>query len=127
MRSHFILFFADQAVSTEFYAAALGMTPTLCVPGMTEFRLGETVVLGLMPETSAARLFGDRTQSPPAARGIPRCEIYLVVSYPAVYHTRAMNAGAVEISPMADRDWGHRAAYSLDPDGHILAFAEEII
>lgn len=21
------------------------------------------------------------------------------------------------------RDWGHEAAYSLDPDGHVLAFA----
>ena len=40
---------------------------------------------------------------------------------------QSLHAGAIEISPMADRDWGHRAAYSLDPDGHLLAFAEEII
>jgi hypothetical protein len=30
------------------------------------------------------------------------------------------------ISALEDRDWGQRVAYSLDPDGHVLAFAEII-
>ena len=29
----------------------------------------------------------------------------------------------VRIRPLAARDWGHTAAYSLDADGHVLAFA----
>jgi len=32
----------------------------------------------------------------------------------------------MELSGVENRDWGHRAAYSLDPDGHVLAFAEQI-
>ena len=28
-----------------------------------------------------------------------------------------------ELSPMGLRSWGHLAAYCLDPDGHVLAFA----
>ena len=28
-----------------------------------------------------------------------------------------------ELDPLRARDWGHLAAYSLDPDGHVLAFA----
>jgi len=29
----------------------------------------------------------------------------------------------VELSPMAQRSWGDSAAYSLSPDGHVVAFA----
>lgn len=127
MRTHFILYVADQGRSTAFYSEVLGMQPDLDVPGMSEFRLGENTVLGLMPEDGAARLFGDRVKHPSTPRSVPRCEVYLVVTDADKYHARALAAGAGELSPMAERDWGHRAAYSLDPDGHVLAFAEEII
>jgi uncharacterized protein len=126
MRTHFILYVADQQRSTAFYSEVLGMPPKLDVPGMTEFRLGDSTVLGLMPEDGAARLFGDRIKHPSLAQAVPRCEVYLVMPDADEFHTRALAAGAHELSPMAARDWGHRAAYSLDADGHILAFAEEI-
>ena len=48
---------------------------------------------------------------------------YLVVENPAAFYSRAIAAGARELSPLALRDWGHTAAYCLDPDGHVLAFA----
>ena len=32
-------------------------------------------------------------------------------------------AGAAELDGLVKRDWGDVAAYSLDPDGHVLAFA----
>ena len=37
--------------------------------------------------------------------------------------SHALAAGAKELSPMGLRSWGHLAAYCLDPDGHVLAFA----
>ena len=40
--------------------------------------------------------------------------------------SRALDAGVVELGAMAVRDWAHRAAYNLDPDGHVLVFAEPI-
>ncbi len=126
MQTHFILYVADQQRSTAFYSEVLGTEPTLNVPGMSEFQLGDDTVLGLMPEAGAARLFGDRIQHPSVGRSVPRCEVYLLVPAAEEYHARALAAGARELSPMAERDWGHRAAYSLDADGHILAFAEEI-
>lgn len=101
MKPHFILYVADQSRSTAFYSSVLGMPPTLDVPGMTEFSIGEATILGLMPEDGIVRLFGDAISHPSLARGIPHCEVYLV----------------------GVRDWGHYAAYSEDPDGHILAFA----
>ena len=123
MKAHFILYVADQERSTAFYSSVLGQTPILHAPGMSVFSIGGTAVLGLMPEAGIVRLLGDAIDHPSLVQGVPRAELYLVVQDPAVFHARAIAAGAREISPLAVRDWGHSAAYSLDPDGHVLAFA----
>lgn len=125
MKAHFILYVSDQAAARRFYEAVLARGPTLDVPGMTEFALGPDHVLGLMPAAGIRRLLGDRLPDPSAAAGLPRCELYLVVDEAGPYHARAVAAGAVELSPLAPRDWGQRVAYSLDPDGHVLAVADE--
>lgn len=124
MRSHVILFVADQARAASFYTYVLGTAPTLDVPGMTEFALGEECVLGLMPERGIKRLLGDALPDPPFGRGMPRAEIYLVVNDPDAFRRRALETGAVELSGFELRDWGHRVAYVLDPDDYVLAFAE---
>ena len=123
-KTHFILYVQDQSKSTAFYAAVLGQEPTLNVPGMTEFTLAEQCVLGLMPEAGIKRLLGEKFPDPAQATGVPRAEIYLYVADPAIYHQRALAAGAVELSSLERRDWDNWAAYSLDPDGHVLAFAK---
>ncbi|MDK2125671.1 VOC family protein [Parachitinimonas caeni] len=121
--SYFILYVADQKRSHDFYCAALDIAPRLHVPGMTEFDLPGGGVLGLMPELGIRRLLGDRLPDPARASGIPRAELYLLCPDPAGAHARALAAGAQELSPVQPRNWGHVAAYSLDPDGHVLAFA----
>lgn len=123
--AHFILYVADQPRSTTFYAATLGVAPRLDVPGMTEFMLPGGAVLGLMPEAAIERLLGPALREPSEARGVPRAELYLVVPNPEAHHARALAAGAIELSPLSLRSWGHRAAYSLDPDRHVLAFASD--
>lgn len=121
--SYFILYVADQEQSTAFYSAVLGHSPRLHVPGMSEFGLPGGGVLGLMPEQGIRRLLGPALPDPSPGRGIPRCELYLMVSEPAAWHARSLAAGAKELSPLQPRNWGHLAAYSLDRDGHVLAFA----
>ncbi len=125
MKAHLILYVADQAKSTAFYSSVLAVEPTLNVPGMTEFSIGPAAILGLMPEAGAVRLFGDRIEHPLTAGLSPRAEIYLLLKDADAYHQRALEHGGREISGMQKRDWGHTAAYSMDPDGYILAFAEE--
>ncbi len=125
-KTHFILYVKDQARSTAFYSQVLGCHPSLNVPGMTEFTLSANSVLGLMPVSGIRRLLGDKLPDPAQSAGVPRAELYLLVVHPRDYHRRAIEAGAAELSGLEDRDWGHRAAYSLDPDGHVLAFAEQI-
>ncbi len=93
---------------------------------MTEFALGPSAVLGLMPEQGIRRLLGPALPDPSLGSGIPRAELYLVVPEAVAFHERALAAGARELSPLSPRSWRHRVAYSQDPDGHVLAFAEEI-
>jgi catechol 2,3-dioxygenase-like lactoylglutathione lyase family enzyme len=120
---HLILYVSDQAAATAFWRAVLDRQPVLDEPGMTEFTLANQVVLGLMPATGIRTLLGPALPDPDAARGIPRAEVYLVVANPADSYSRALAAGATELSPLARRSWGDDAAYSLDPDGHVVAFA----
>jgi len=125
-KTHFILYVKDQARSAEFYARVLDRQPSVNVPGMTEFALSETSALGLIPETGIKQLLGSRLPNPAHAGGIPRAEIYLCVENALAFHQRALEAGAYEVSGFEVRDWGDRAAYCLDIDGHVLAFAEKI-
>jgi hypothetical protein len=95
----------------------------LNVPGMTEFELTSDTMLGLMPEKGIKRLLGEVFPDPGLAHGIPRAELYLRTADPASFHARSLEFGGRELSPLQKRDWGDIAAYSLDPDGHVIAFA----
>jgi catechol 2,3-dioxygenase-like lactoylglutathione lyase family enzyme len=123
MRAYFILYVADQERSTAFYKAVLASEPLLHVPGMTEFALPSGAILGLVPEGRIKALLGPALPDPSVAHGTPRAELYLLLGEPAAFHERALRNGARELSALAPRDWGHTVAYSLDPDGHVIAFA----
>lgn len=126
MKAHLIFYVSDQKLSSTFYTRVLLLQPQLDVPGMTEFRLSEGAVLGLMPAAGIKRLLGDALPDPNDAAGIPRAELYLLTDEPGDYHRRALENGAKELSALSMRDWGHEVAYSLDVDGHVLAFARDI-
>jgi catechol 2,3-dioxygenase-like lactoylglutathione lyase family enzyme len=124
MNAHLIFYVEDQEKSKIFYRRVLALEPTLHVVGMTEFTLNPGCVLGLMPEKGIKRLLGNVLPDPITANGIPRAELYLKVDDPILYHSRAIEMGAKELSGPAQRSWGDIAAYSLDPDGHVLVFAK---
>ncbi|HNV72475.1 MAG TPA: VOC family protein [Candidatus Ozemobacteraceae bacterium] len=126
MKVNLILYVTDQKMSSAFYQQVLQLAPVLDVPGMTEFSLTTDTVLGLMPIAGIRRLLGDALPDPAQAAGVPRAEVYLTVDDPAAYHQRALGAGARELSPLLSRNWGDEAAYSLDPDGHVLVFARRL-
>jgi uncharacterized protein len=123
---YFLLYVSDQRRSADFYKKVLQLEPILDVAGITEFRLKEGTVLAVMPVESAAKLIGAQHFPESGPSRSPKAEVYLVVDDPASYHRRSLDCGGTELSPMQVRNWGHRAAYSLDPDGHVLAFAEKI-
>lgn len=115
----------DQEHSTGFYSHVLAVQPTLHVPGMTEFTLNEGCVLGLMPENGIKKLLGAVLPDPSLGSGIPRAELYLRLRDARHFHARALKQGATQLSGFEERDWGDCVAYCLDPDGHVLAFADQ--
>ena len=124
MSAHFVLYVADQQESTRFYSYVLDREPLLNVPGMTEFHLDGSAVLGLMPASGISRLLGNRLPAPAAGAGAAKAEIYLLVEDAATYHARSLHGGARELSALQRRDWGDEVAYSMDTDGYVLAFAQ---
>lgn len=124
MKCHFIFYVSNQKKSSDFYSQAFGMKPRLDVPGMTEFELAENVVLGLMPSAGIKKLLGDNILDPESGAGIPRAELYLRVSDPESAFKRALDAGGKLLSPVENRNWGARAGYFADPDGHVVAFSD---
>ncbi len=125
MKSFFIYYVEEQSRSLDFYTRTLLLEATMNVPGMLEFTLPDGSRLGFMPEEGIKNLLGTKFPDPSRANGIPRAEIYLVVDDAATYHARALANGAIELKSLQNMPWGDRVAYSLDPDGHVLAFAEE--
>lgn len=127
MQAHFIFYVQDQSRSSAFYERVLGFQPRLDVPGMSEFELSDQCVLGLMPSSGIMRLLGQNLPDPLIADGIPRAELYLVNPDSDQMHQRSLDAGGRELSPMLPRDWGDTVGYSLDLDGHVLAFARKTL
>lgn len=122
----FILYVNNQNLSTEFYKQILKTEPSLNVPGMTEFTLSDTCKLGLMPNKGIAKILGSNTPHPDTGNGIPRCEIYLSVRNIQSFFDHAVALRVKVIAPPTNMDWGHRVCYLSDPDGHIIAFAQEL-
>ncbi len=118
-----ILYVSDQEAAREFYELVLEIEPSLHVPGMTEFQLTDGVVLGLMPVHGIKQLLGHDLFKD-SASNVPRVEMNLNVDDAQNYIDRAIKNGAEPILDVSMQNWGDRVGYCLDPDRHVLAFAE---
>ena len=119
-----ILYVSCQEDSCRFYTKLFRREPDLQVPGMTEFLVSENCKIGLMPNQGIAKILGSKAPHPDRGNGIPRCELYFYVEDVQQEFDHAIESGATLISGIADRDWGDKVCYFSDPDGHIIAFAE---
>lgn len=124
MITHTIFYVRNQEISTLFYQKLLNLEPVLNVPGMTEFKLSEHHILGLMPESGISRLLGSSIGSPAQPHDFPKAELYFRVTDPEKMFKLATEIGGKELSPVLSRDWGNRAGYVMDQDGHVLAFSD---
>lgn len=125
-KSHVILYVENQSESCLFYSKLLCLEPHLNVPGMTEFYLSDSLVLGLMPNNSIEKIINGKLPHPSLGNGIPRCELYLYVeNIDEIYqHCKSLHLNI--FSDLEERTWGDKAFYFTDLDGHVLAFAEKM-
>ncbi len=115
-----ILFVVDGKAMAEFYRQVLQVEPHIDEPGMRAFRVGGAE-LGLMPRSGIRRLLPTLPEF--SENPAPSCELYLIVKDPEPMLARALEAGALLVSPGETRSWGEWAAYCRDPEGHLLAIA----
>ncbi len=108
--------------SAVFYRQVLDKPPRLFSPAMVEFELQPGCVLGLMRKSGIRRLLSlaDRENRPT----FPEAELYLLRPDARALCHRALLAGGTSLSEFVLRDWSYTVAYVRDPDGHLVASAE---
>jgi len=77
-----------------------------------------------MPEKGTSSFLGDTLSPASEGSGIPRCELYLYVADPSASLRKLTDAGRRALGESEARSWGDVVAYGVDPDGHIVAFAQ---
>jgi len=126
MKTYFIIYVEDFYKSKIFYELLFNIKPIIDEPGMVEFRLPDNSTFGIMPNTSLEKLFGSDFKIEKHRKSLPKTELYFLVDDAISFHNKAIQLGSTEIRAFSEMDWGHKVAYSLNHDGHILAFAEII-
>lgn len=125
IETQIILYVANQKASCDFYRTLLAKEPELDVPGMTEFRLSNNCKLGLMPADGIKRLLGNSIADTAKRGNFPRAELYLMVENADEAMAYALQTGAALLDAVNNRNWGHRVGYVSDPDGYVIAFAQQ--
>jgi predicted enzyme related to lactoylglutathione lyase len=125
MKTHFIIYVEDLSKTKLFYELLFNINPIIDDPGMCEYQLPDGTLLGIMPSTSLEKLFGKSFEKQKNRKALPQTELYFLVEDAKQFHKRAIQLGASEIREFSEMDWGDSAAYSINHDGHILAFAEK--
>ena len=125
-KTHTILFVQNQEDSIRFYEKLLRRKPILNVPGMTEFELQENHILGLMPSENIERIIDEKMKSIQKNSDLIICELYIYVDNldEMLDYCKAENFNVV--SDLKPRNWGDRAFYISDQDGHLIAFSEPL-
>lgn len=110
--------------ATAFYRAAFGWPVVVDAPVYTEFVLPGGLRFGLYNREAFAAQAGGHLRAD--GDGLSGTELYLYPDDLAGAIERVTSAGATSLSPLADRDWGDRAAYFADPDGNVIVLAESL-
>lgn len=115
-----ILYVGDLEESIRFYRDVVGLPFKFAESGYAEFAT-EGTRFGLLERARLPDLIGRE-----AAGGGPASEVLFLVD-DVDARSEGLRAAGVEIlSGPVDRPWGHRTLHVLDPDGHVVEFAQEI-
>jgi catechol 2,3-dioxygenase-like lactoylglutathione lyase family enzyme len=112
-----VRFVVSLGPAVDFYGGVLGLTLTKRTEHWAQFDCG-SVRLGLYERAAMAAVLGVEDESlgrPPGA-----VELAFEVEDVDGAHAAAVAAGARSVQAPADRYWGERTAYVLDPDGGLV-------
>ena len=115
-----ILYVRNLDVSIAFYRDVVGLPFKFRQSTYAEFATDGTK-FALFEQSAVPDLIGR-----PVTEGGPSGEVAFVVDDVDGEAERLSAAGVRILSPPVDRPWGHRTLYVLDPDEHVVEFAQEI-
>jgi lactoylglutathione lyase len=117
---HVILYVADLDRSTAFYRDMIGLDVKFSEAGYVEFAT-EGTKFGLYERDRLPGLIGRG----PAATGLGGEVLFLEPNVDREAE-RLADAGVPILFGPVDRPWGQRTVHVLDPDGHVVEFAQPI-
>ena len=120
-----ILAVEDVAASLAFYRAAFGWKPEVETTVCVEFTLAGGRRIGLNEREGFGRNTGQTPAKIPSEEFAPT-ELYFYTDDLHAAIERIKDAGARELSPLKQRDWGDEAAYFADPSGNVLVLARPL-
>jgi len=100
--------------SRAFYETVLGIEVDATVPSRLYFHCGD-VIVAVIDWTVEGR--SEMRPTPD--------DLYFATDELDALYERAVSAGAQIVAPIADRPWGERSFYCLDPDGNKLCFVDD--
>jgi len=115
-----ILFVTDLERSIAFYRDVAGLIFKFSQAGYAEFAT-EGTKFALYERARLPGLIGRE-----GAAGGPFGEVVFLVEDVDGEAERLRGVSATILSGPVDRPWGHRTLHVLDPDGHVVEFAQEI-
>ncbi len=118
-----VRFVGSLGPAVDFYGGVLGLTLTKRTEHWAQFDCG-SVRLGLYERSAMAAVLGVDEVSlgrPPGA-----VELAFEVEDVDGAHAAAVAAGVTSFQAPADRSWGERTAYVLDPDGGLVELLTKV-
>ena len=106
--------------------AALAKKAGMDEENYKSFKLPGGGVLSLLPAGSLEKFFGEGLPQRFQGKPTTLAEIYIVVDNPEAMFDKALQLGCRKLRDPERMEWGHRAAYCINHDGHILAFAKPL-
>jgi predicted enzyme related to lactoylglutathione lyase len=121
-----ILAVADVTRSAGFYERAFGWArnPLVDYANYVELLPPDGGAIGLYERRGYAAEVG--AEPAELGGGVSSAYMYLRVEDADETAAAIVDAGGRPLSPLAERDWGERAAWFADPDGHVLAVAQRV-
>jgi uncharacterized glyoxalase superfamily protein PhnB len=121
---HTILTVNDLHKSKMFYRLVFDLDPIVDEENIVEFELNDSFVLGLQLSSLTEKLFDQEVAAKFNLLKTSSAEIYIQCDNAEAMHQKALQFGCLELSPFQERYWGQSVAYSVNHDGHVLAFAK---
>ncbi len=115
-----ILYVNDIQRSIAFYRDVVGLSFKFTEAGYAEFAT-EGTKFALYERARLHGLIGREVGA-----GGPFGEVAFLVEDVDAEAERVRDTSTAILSGPADRPWGHRTLHVLDPDGHVVEFAQEI-